>query len=69
MELIELRRRLEEDEVELITKAGWLAILVGDISRVPVDHGMPPILGIPRDLGTILECLWEAHASGHNPND
>jgi hypothetical protein len=46
-ELVELRRRLEEAEVERITEAGQLAILVGDISKVLVDLGMPPISGIP----------------------
>jgi hypothetical protein len=51
--------------------------LVRDVSKVLVDHGMPPILRIPRDpratddvleaVGVILECLWEAYASGHGP--
>jgi hypothetical protein len=44
---------------------------------VLLDRSMPPILGIPQDLGTvsdvldstgtILECLWEAQASAHCP--
>jgi hypothetical protein len=38
MELIELRRRIEEVEVE---------ILMGDISKVLMDLVMPPIPGIP----------------------
>jgi hypothetical protein len=65
--------------VERITEVGQLAVLVVDISKVLVDHGMPPILGTPQNpgtasnvlevAGTILECVWEAHASGHGPND
>jgi hypothetical protein len=65
MELIEQWRCLEEDEVERVTEDGQLAILVGDISRVLMDHGMPPILGIPRHPGTCYtikcnteECGW-----------
>jgi hypothetical protein len=30
-----------------VNEAGQLAVLVGDISKVLVDLGMPPILGIP----------------------
>jgi hypothetical protein len=54
--------------VECVAEARQLAVLVGDISKVLVDHGMPPILEIPQDLGTvgdvlrvrgtILEGLW-----------
>jgi hypothetical protein len=65
--------------VERVAKAGRLAILVGDISKVLVDLGMSPISGIPWDLrmaddileeaGTNLECVWEAYFSGHNPWD
>jgi hypothetical protein len=65
--------------VERIVETRQLAILVGVISRVLVDLGMPPIVGIPRDLcvacdileevGTILKCLWEAYASSHSPWD
>jgi hypothetical protein len=43
MEHVELRRRLEEAVVAHITKAGQLTILVGDISKVLVDLGTPPI--------------------------
>jgi hypothetical protein len=46
-ELIKLRKRLDEAEVARIAKAIELAVLVGDISRVLVDLGMPPILRIP----------------------
>jgi hypothetical protein len=52
---------------------------VRDISKVLVDLGISPILEIPRDprvagdvlevAGVILECLLEAHASGHGPWD
>jgi hypothetical protein len=51
MEFIKLRRCLEEAEVEHITKVGQLAVLLGDISNVLVDLGMPPISGIPQDPG------------------
>jgi hypothetical protein len=49
MELTELQRCLEGAEVEHVTEAGWLAILVWDISMVLVNLGMPPILMIPHD--------------------
>jgi hypothetical protein len=75
VELVELRRCLKEAEVECVTEAGQLAILMGGISKVLVDHGMPPIPGIPQDLrmagnilqvaGTILERLREAYAFSH----
>jgi hypothetical protein len=52
---------------------------VSDVSKVLVDLGMPPILGIPWNLCTatdvleavdiILEHLKEAYDSGHNPWD
>jgi hypothetical protein len=54
-------------------------ILVGDISEVLVDLGMPPKLGIPQDpstagnvlevVGTILERLRESYTYGHGPWD
>jgi hypothetical protein len=34
-------------ELECITKAGRLAILARDVSKVLVDHGLPPIPRIP----------------------
>jgi hypothetical protein len=77
MELIGFQRRLEEAEVAHIAKARQLAVLVRDISKVLVDLGMPPILGIPHDprrasvilevVGTILDCLWEAYVSCAGP--
>jgi hypothetical protein len=49
----------------------------GDISKVLMDLGFSPILGIPRDprtAGDILEAvdvilhrMWEAYASTHVP--
>jgi hypothetical protein len=79
MEFVELWRRLKEAKVERVTEAGRLVILVRDISKVLVDLGMPPILGVPRDpraaddvleaSDTILERLREAYASGHDPWD
>jgi hypothetical protein len=78
-ELVELQRCLEEAEETRITEVGKLVVLVGDISKVPLDLGMPPILMIPQDprmvgdileeVGTILECLRENHTSGHDPWD
>jgi hypothetical protein len=66
-----------EAEVAHVTKARQLAVLVRDISKVLVDLGMPPILGIPHDprrasvilevVGTILDCLWEAYVSCAGP--
>jgi hypothetical protein len=77
MELVALRKHLEEAKLECIAEAGRQGVLVGDISKVLVDLGMPPILGIPQDpstvnniveaVGIVLECLCEAHASGHGP--
>jgi hypothetical protein len=49
MEFVELWRHLKEAEVECIAEAGWLAILVRDVSKVLVDLGMPPILRNPWD--------------------
>jgi hypothetical protein len=79
MEFVELWRRLKEAKVERVTEAGRLVILVRDISKVLVDLGMPPILGVPRDphatddvleaSDTILERLRKAYASGHDPWD
>jgi hypothetical protein len=46
MEVIELRRLLQDAKVEHVTKAGQLVILAWDISEVLVDLGMLPILGI-----------------------
>jgi hypothetical protein len=47
MEIVGLRRCLKEAEVERVTKAGRLVILVRDVSKVLVNHGMPPVSGIP----------------------
>jgi hypothetical protein len=79
MEVDELRKLLQDVKVEHVTEAGRLAILSRDISKVLVYLFMPPIPGIPRDLrmagdifelvDIILECLWEAYASGHGPWD
>jgi hypothetical protein len=79
MEVIELRRLLQDAKLDCVTEAGRLAILAGDVSKVLVDLGMPPIPGIPRDpctagnvlevVDVILECLREAYASGHAPCD
>jgi hypothetical protein len=74
-----LRWHLKEAEVEWITEAERLEILVWDASMVLMDLGMPPFPGIPQDLhtsndvleevGIILECLQESYASGHDPWD
>jgi hypothetical protein len=47
MELIALKKRLEEAEVARFIEVGQLVVLVGDMSKALVDLGMPPILGIP----------------------
>jgi hypothetical protein len=79
MQFIGLWRHLKEAEVERVTEAGRLTILVRGVSIVLVDLGMPPAPGIPLDLctaddileatGTIFECLWDTYASGHGPRD
>jgi hypothetical protein len=46
-EFNELRRLLQDAKVDHITGVGRLAILVRDVSKVLVDLGMPPILGLP----------------------
>jgi hypothetical protein len=60
MELVGLRKRLEEAEVACTAVVGQLAVLVGDISKALVDLGMPAIPRIPQDL-------WEAYASSASP--
>jgi hypothetical protein len=65
--------------VERVTEGRAPVILVGDISEVLVDLGMPPKLGIPQDpstagnvlevVGTILERLRESYTYGHGPWD
>jgi hypothetical protein len=47
MEFVELWRLLHDAEVDHIAKAGRLAILVRDVSKVLTDLSMSPILGIP----------------------
>jgi hypothetical protein len=47
MEIVKLWQCLKEDEVEHFTEAEWLAVLLGDISKVLVDLGTPPFPGIP----------------------
>jgi hypothetical protein len=79
MELVELGSCLKEAKVERVAEAGWLAVLVRDVSKVLVDLGIPPIPEIPRDpratsdvlevVCTSLECLQEAYASSHSPWD
>jgi hypothetical protein len=79
MEFVVLQKLVKEAKVEHVAEAGRMAILAWDVSKVLVDRGMPPILGIPRDphmandilevMGIILEHLWEAYASDHGPWD
>jgi hypothetical protein len=79
MELIELRRLLQNAEADRVVEAGWLLTLVGHVSKVLEDLGMPPILGIPLDphmagdvlgaMDIILECMKEAYDSGHDAWD
>jgi hypothetical protein len=77
MEFVELRRFLQDTEVDCVVEVGWLATLVRDVSKVLEDLGMPPTSGIPQDprmadnvlevVDVILECLWESYTSGHGP--
>jgi hypothetical protein len=46
-ELVKLPERLGKAEVARVTEAEELAALVEEISKVLVDHGLPPIHGIP----------------------
>jgi hypothetical protein len=79
MELIELRRLLQNAEPDRVIEAGRLATLVRDVSKVREDLGMPPILGIPQDpcmasdvLGAvdiILQHVKEAYDTDHGPWD
>jgi hypothetical protein len=65
--------------VNRVVKAGWLATLVSDVSKVLVDLGMPTIPVIPQDPRTdgdvlevvdvILEFMKEAYDSGNGPWD
>jgi hypothetical protein len=65
--------------VKCFAKVRRLAILVGDLSKVLVDLGMPPISWIQWDpraadvvldvAGTILEGLQKAYASSRSPWD
>jgi hypothetical protein len=47
MEFVELRRLLQDIEVNRVIEAVWLVTLVRDVSKVLEDLGMPPIQGIP----------------------
>jgi hypothetical protein len=79
MDHVELQRCHEEARLEHITEAVQLAILVGDISKVLLDLGIPTIPRIPQPTrtasdvleatGTVLECLQEAYASADSPWD
>jgi hypothetical protein len=60
MEFNEQQKLLKDAEVGCITEAGWLATLARGVSKVLVDLGMQPILGIPWDPCTadnILEAV------------
>jgi hypothetical protein len=70
MEFVELRRLLQDAEVDRVIEAGRLATLVRDVSKVLEDIGTPRIPGFPRDSfmpGDVLERQQEAYASGHGP--
>jgi hypothetical protein len=77
LELVELQKCLGEVEVGRVTEASELAVLEGEMSKVLVFLGRPPIEGIPQDPGkardileavdVILEHLREAHASSARP--
>jgi hypothetical protein len=77
MELIELRKLLQDTKADRVIEASWLATLVRDVSKVLQDHGMPPIPEISRDpctagdvleaVDVILEHLKEAYNFDHSP--
>jgi hypothetical protein len=79
MKFIELWRCLKEAIIERVIEAWRLVILVRNVSKSQVDHGMPPSPWIPQNpcvandnlkaMGTILERLREDYASGHGPWD
>jgi hypothetical protein len=48
MEVVELRRLPQDAEVDRVAKVDRLAILVSDVSKVPVVLGMPPSWGFLR---------------------
>jgi hypothetical protein len=74
-----LDKMLGEKKVDRAAEAKRQAILVMDVSKVLMDLGMSPILGIPQDQRTavdvlevvdiILECLREVYASDHDTWD
>jgi hypothetical protein len=47
VEVVELWRLLHDAEVDRVIEVRRLAILVRDVSKVQMDLGMLPILGIP----------------------
>jgi hypothetical protein len=47
MEFVELRRLLQDTEVDCVFEVEWPATLVRDVSKVLVDLGLPPITKIP----------------------
>jgi hypothetical protein len=47
MEFVEVRRLLQDTEIDRIIEARRLATLVRDMYKVLEDHGMPPISGMP----------------------
>jgi hypothetical protein len=77
LKLVELREHLDEAKAAHIVEAEELAMLVVEISMILGDLGLPPIRGIPQDLGkardvmeavgVVLEHLWKAHAFGARP--
>jgi hypothetical protein len=77
MEFIELWWFLRDVEVDHAIEVRRLATLLGDVSQVLENLGMPAILGIPWDSRTasnvlgmvdvILEHMKEAYDSGHGP--
>jgi hypothetical protein len=70
MEFVELRRLLQDTEVDHITEVGWLTILARDVSMVLVDpprptHGWQRLRGGGRPLGAPVR----GPCSGHGPLD
>jgi hypothetical protein len=57
MEFVELRWLLWDVEADHAIEASHLATLVGDVSYILENLGMPPISGIPRDPCTANDIL------------
>jgi hypothetical protein len=79
MKFVELRMLHQDVKADHVVKAGWLATLPRDMSKVLENLVMPPILEIPLDphmagdvlevVAVILKHLKEAYDSDRCPRD